>query len=212
MKNLIFVISVILLSALYYNSNALDKITGNQDKLYFDYEKEWIIADSLINQGLPKSALEVVQRIYETAKSEVNQPNYIKAIFYKAKIRRDIEEYDIENAIDEVKADIPIAPFPSKNILHSVLAELYWNYYTNNKYKFLDRSEVVNFKLEDMKTWDLKKIVDEVIENYKLSLENAGNLQSIKLDEYQLLLIKQQIELNYIDGREFRPTLYDLLA
>jgi len=212
MKNLIFVISVILLSALYYNSNALDKITGNQDKLYFDYEKEWIIADSLINQGFPKSALEVVQRIYETAKSEVNQQNYIKAIFYKAKIRRDIEEYDIENAIDEVKADIPIAPFPSKNILHSALAELYWNYYTNNKYKFLDRSEVVNFKLEDMKTWDLKKIVDEVIENYKLSLENAGNLQSIKLDEYQLLLIKQKIELNYIDGREFRPTLYDLLA
>ena len=54
-----------------------------------------------------------------------------------------------------------------KPILHSMIAEQYWNYYQNNRYRFLRRTQTVEFKQEDMRTWDLKKIVEQVILHFK---------------------------------------------
>jgi hypothetical protein len=47
------------------------------------YTKEWKKVDSLAAKGLTKSALEVVNGIYDKAKSESNAPQFVKAIIHR---------------------------------------------------------------------------------------------------------------------------------
>ena len=47
-----------------------------------NYEKEWKQVDDLINKELPKSALEKVRSIYEQAKKDKQETQWVKAIIY----------------------------------------------------------------------------------------------------------------------------------
>ncbi|NTW33365.1 MAG: hypothetical protein HGB12_12210, partial [Bacteroidetes bacterium] len=171
-----------------------------------DYTKAWKKVDSLIDKGLSKSALAEVVIIYTKAKTENNAPNFVKAIMYKMKLQNDYEEDSFENSIKDLKSEIKDATFPVKPILHSVLAEMYWRYYSINRYEWMNRTETVNFKEDDIKTWDLKKLVKEVIYNYVLSLQDVENLKKTKLGIYDEIIIKDTAT------RKLRPTLYDFLA
>ena len=102
-----------------------------------EYEKLWKQVEDFNSKGLPKSALEVVEKIYLKARTEKNTPQYIKAILYKLKLQSDYEEDFLIIAIDELKNEIPSADDPQKQILHSILAEMYWTYFQQNRYNLL---------------------------------------------------------------------------
>ncbi len=142
---------------------------------YKTYDQDWKKVDSLQNKGLPKSALEVVESIYSKAKKENNHPQFIKATLYKLKLKSDFEEDFMESTISDIKNEIEKTNFPDRQILHSIEAELYWRYYQANRYKLLDRSQAINVDLNDIRTWDMKTLVNKVIKNYLASLEDAGN-------------------------------------
>ncbi len=93
---------------------------------YGFYEKDWKKVDSLISAGLPKSALEITENIYNKARQENNHPQFIKATLYKIKLKADFEEEFIETTIADIKAEIKVAEAPAKQLLHSILADVYW--------------------------------------------------------------------------------------
>lgn len=171
-----------------------------------NYEKDWKVTDSLISKGLPKSALEVVNAIYEKAKKANNPTQVIKANLYKLKLSSDYQENYLKKIIDDLNSEIEVSSFPEKQILHSILAQVYWQYYQTNRYKFHNRSETINIDLKDIDTWDLKKILTEVINNYISSLENPQELKKEQLSIYDPILEVQE------GSKNFRPTLYDFLA
>lgn len=170
------------------------------------YEKEWKKVDSLAAKGLTKSALEVIQGIYDKAKAENNSPQFVKAIIHRMKFEQYMEEYSLENALYKLTEEAKEANYPVKPILHSMIAESYWNYYQANRWRFYDRSTTVQFDNKDITTWDLKTIVDQVIKNYQASLQQSDSLKRTPLNIYDDILVKQPA------GRKFRPTLYDFLA
>jgi hypothetical protein len=170
------------------------------------YGDLWKKTDSLANLGLTRSVLDVVKVIYDKAKKENNAPQFVKAVIYKLKFESYITEDDYVKAISDLTEEAKVAKYPVKPVMHSVLAEIYWRYYQQNRYKFLNRTETVDFVQEDVRTWDLRKIVDKVIENYKVSLENADSSKMIAIDLYNNILVTQP------DSKKFRPTLYDFLA
>lgn len=177
-----------------------------------DYDKDWKTVDSLVNYGLPKSALEIVEKIYDRAKNDNNAPNFVKAIIYKAKLQVNTREDSYEQNIKEITEEMNNASFPVKPVLQSMLAEMYWSYYQANRYKVLDRTKTVNFIQEDIKTWDLSKFTEQVIYFYKESLKDAENLQNTKLDIYDEILNDYNNNPTPPNGRAFRPTLYDFLV
>ena len=59
---------------------------------YDEYKKDWKTVDSLVNKGLPQSALSLVEELLERAKNEKNQPQYIKSTLYKIKLQADFQE------------------------------------------------------------------------------------------------------------------------
>ncbi len=187
--------------------------SGYKDKIIIeinsddDYDKAWQKVDSLQNQGLTRSALEVVEQIYEAAKKDNNQPQIIKSFIYKLKFANYTEEDSHQKIVNQVKEEIKNATFPSDAILNSILAQIYWQYYTYNRYRFQNRTETVNFDNEDFQTWDLPLLIKEIVKHYHLSLEQSDNLKLIPITDFNEILIYYDSEHAYL-----RSTLYDLLA
>ncbi len=172
-----------------------------------NYEKLWKRVDSCENKGLTESALKVVETIYEKAKAENNAPQFVKAVIHRMKFKQYKEEFSLEKNIYELAQDAEKSKFPLKPVLQNLLADAYWQYFNNNRWRFYNRSQTVNFKNDDLATWDLKTITWEIIRNYKLSLENADSLKAVQINLFDEVLLKGTSEC-----RKWRPTLYDFLA
>lgn len=199
-------------SLFYTNSFSKEKSINKSPVYLNDYDKDWKTVDSLSNYGLPKSALEIVEKIYDRAKTENNAPNFVKAIIYKSKLKINTREDSYELNIKEVTEEMNNSAFPVKPVLQSMLAELYWSYYQTNRYKILDRTKTVNFVQDDIKTWDLAKFTEKAIYYYKESLSDVSNLQNTKIEIYDEILNDFKNYPTPPNGRAFRHTLFDFLV
>ncbi|HXC06831.1 MAG TPA: MG2 domain-containing protein, partial [Bacteroidia bacterium] len=170
------------------------------------YPREWKKVDSLLNKGLNKSALELVVSIYDKSRKESNAAQSVKALMYRMRLESQMEEYSVEKAIGFLKDEAASSKYPLQPVIHSVLADIYWQYYTNNRWKFYNRTQTVNFKNNDITTWDLNHLVDQCIREYQASLKNVDSLQHTAIDLYDDVLDLHP------ESRHFRPTLYDFLA
>lgn len=186
-------------------------ITFSQTRIspkFNDYKKDYHKADSLRGEGLPKSALLVVGFIYMDAKNTGNIPQMIRSFIYKLSLWADFEDDYAEKAIAEIQKEMKTAKPPMKQFLHSMLAQLYWGYYEYHRYEYLGRTQTVNFKEDDLKTWDLTIFVERTIFHYQQSLKDADILKKTEINLYDAVLVKDTTK----QSQKFRPTLYDLLA
>ena len=171
-----------------------------------DYKKQWKLVEKYANQGLPRSALEVVNEIYEQAKKEDNTPQFIKAVINKISFRSQFEVNYNQKAIGDIHQEIDKSENTMQRaILHSVLGELYWNYYKQNRFQISNRSQV-DVDSNRLSTWDIRTILAEAKKHYLASIEKTQTLSGISLDVYSAILK----ETDYTGG--LRPTLYDFLA
>lgn len=179
-----------------------------------DYAKEWLKVEAFTSKSLPRSALEIVEQIYAKARNENNQPEQVKAVLFKIELSGQIEENSDENAINLVVNEIKTTSFPATSIYHSILAELYWNYYANHRYQWLKRTTTQSTESEDIKTWDLQKLIAKVIQHHLEALKNAAELKNIPRENYKVLLQEDLFsnDQERQDAVKARPTLYDFLA
>lgn len=215
MRTNIFALAILFLVISITPKNicmADEKNSGKSPVFYQDFDKDWKTVDSLVNYGLPKSALEIVLKIYDKAKNENNAPNFVKAVIYKAKLNLNIKEDSQEQNIKDFTEEMNSSSFPVKPILQSMLAEMYWTYYQQNRYKILGRSKTSGFEQDDIKTWDLSKFIEKVIYYYSESLTDTWNLQNTKIEMYDEILNDNNNNKYVPNGRVFRPTLYDFLV
>ncbi|WP_309477280.1 hypothetical protein [Tenacibaculum aquimarinum] len=92
-------------------------------------------------ENLPKSALKVVEDIYAKAEKNNNSPQIVKTLFYKSKFALILEEDAQLKVINQFKNQIEKSSFPTKNVLQNVLANLHWQYFTQNRWKFYQRTK-----------------------------------------------------------------------
>ncbi|WP_196890640.1 alpha-2-macroglobulin family protein [Aureivirga marina] len=171
-----------------------------------NYEKTWEKVEDLEKNGLPKSALKIVDSLFKVAEKEKNNAQIIKIIIAKNHLRTSFEENSETKSIDFLKEQIKVQEFPVNAILENILAKEYWDYFQKNRYRHYNRTRNKEVNNEDFKTWDTYKFL-EVVENlYSESLEKADALKKIKLKDYEAMLV------NIKDSKIFRPTLYDFLA
>lgn len=171
-----------------------------------DYHKQWAKIDSLDRKGLPKSALEEVMKIYTSAQKENNGPQVIKSMIYVMKYNSYLQEDDYVTAIAGLEKMAAESQAPQKQMIHSIIAEVYWGYYSSNRWKFMNRTQTVNFKNEDIRTWDLKTISQQITKHYLLSLTNSNLTKTVSIKSYDDILV------SYTNTRHLRPSVYDFLA
>ena len=170
-----------------------------------DFATQWKRVDELIGKGLTKSALDEVSGIYSSAKKSNNEPQVIKTLLYKMTLQENLEENASIKSIDTLEREITATKEPAKSILQSITAQLYWNYYQQNRYRLYNRTNTVNFNKEDIATWTADDLHRKIGELYLASIQDKNLLQQTKLELFDAIIIKG-------NTRYLRPTLYDLLA
>lgn len=170
------------------------------------YEKLWKDVENFENKGLPKSAMDIVVQISAKAKKENNAKQNIKTLIYKSKYALTLEEDAQLSIINDFKAEIAKSYSPTKNLLESMLANLYWQYFQQHRWQFYNRTKTAETVSDDFRTWDLQTLFDTIHLHYQNSLQDASTLHQTPLKDYDELLITQE------NSKLFRPTLYDLLS
>jgi uncharacterized protein YfaS (alpha-2-macroglobulin family) len=171
-----------------------------------NYEDLWTKVEQLEVEGLPKSALKIIEDISKKAAKDKNSPQFIKTMLYKSKFALVLEEDAQLSIINDFKNQIELREFPTKNVLESMLANLYWQYFNQHRWQFYNRTKTAEkVDIVDFRTWDLQTLFDEIHMHYQNSLQNGLMLQQEKLENFSVLLNEQK------DSKIYRPTLFDFL-
>ena len=173
----------------------------------FDYSARWKEADKLWKKGLYKTMAEKVDAIYAQAARENKTDQQVKALIYSLMAIQMTEDESIQTSIQKINALLRDAKHPASAVLHSILGELYWQYYTSNRWRFQNRGMPADNHPDDIATWDLRTIASQMIREFRLSLENVTALQAMNIGDFPAMLYPGGAQ-----ERALRPTLYDFLA
>jgi len=199
-------IRFILLTCLLIIFTAPDILSSQSTKTDTFYKNKWKEVDNFFKKGLPKSANKDIELIYRRSKKENNSAQFIKSLIYKMKYNQNVEEESVVKINNFLREELKQSEFPVTPVLHSLIADNYWSYYSRNRYKILNRSQTVELDENDIRTWDINKITEQAIHHYALSLAEAKKLQQTKISIYD------EITKGDKTTRIFRPTLYDFLV
>jgi uncharacterized protein YfaS (alpha-2-macroglobulin family) len=179
---------------------------AQKNKMNNNYASEWSKADSFINRGLPKSAITVAQGILKDALAKKDSPNAIKAnLFLMSADARTEEGSGVEN-IKKAESFIATSVGAEKAIWESITAQMYWNYFQQNRWKFYSRTAMAETKSDDIDTWDPPAYFKKIATLYQASIEDREALKSIPVERYAPIVIEG------VHTRNLRPALYDLLV
>ena len=176
-----------------------------------NYASEWKEVAEFDKNKLPKSALEVVNKIFIKAKKANNGEQIIKALLYKASYEQVLQENSFNTSLDLFKAEAEKAKSPNKNIIYSIIAKQYWSYYQSNRWQIQNRTHTDGLDEKDIKTWDIRKIIEEASKYYLLSIENIDNLSRTPLNAYTEIITNGK-DNKQKSTEKYRPFLYDFLA
>ncbi|WP_179376743.1 alpha-2-macroglobulin family protein [Winogradskyella wichelsiae] len=172
-----------------------------------DFENQWTEVTKLENEGLTKSASDLVETIYKDAVKAENTQQRIKALFHISKYILTLEEDAQLTIVSRFESEIDTSKdLVTKHLLENILATMYWQYFQQSRYQFYNRTKTSEKVSDDFRTWDLETIFNEIHTYYQRSLENGILLQQESLSNYSLLLKETG------NSKEYRPTLYDLLS
>ncbi|WP_282044213.1 alpha-2-macroglobulin family protein [Winogradskyella flava] len=171
-----------------------------------DFDSDWEKIATLENDGLTKSASDLVDTIYKNAIKANNEQQQIKALLHKSKYMLILEEDAQLNIVNLFKSEIDKTDnIITKHLLENMLATMYWQYFQQNRYQFYNRTKTSDKVSDDFRTWDLETLFSEVHFYYQRSLENGLLLQQESLEKYKLLLNETK------GSKIYRPTVFDLL-
>lgn len=170
------------------------------------YNTKWQEVEKLEREGLTKSASNLVDKIFENAKNDKDATQSIKALIHQSKYLQVLEEDSQLKIVTNFKSEIETSDTVTKHLLENLLANLYWQYFQQNRYKFYNRSKTDKKVSDDFRTWDLETLFTEIHRYFQCSLQNGLLLQQETLDNYKTLLIEVE------GSKVYRPTLYDFLS
>lgn len=108
---------------------------------------------------------------------------------------------ETEQSAASMKNDVP-----SVSVLQSMVAQLYYRYYMNNRWQIDGRTPLIGYVPEDMQVWSANIFEDSIRTYINRSLEHASVLQQTPVSLFNEILTEGE------DSPELRPTVYDFLA
>jgi len=169
-----------------------------------DYSAEWKKIDSLVQQGLPESAMKEVESLYQRAKNDNNPPQIVKTVLYLGRFTGELQEEGQSKAIQLMEEELKTSSFPMRPIFQSYLGQAYNNYLNQNRWRFRDRTSTAE-PTGDFTAWSPNQILQKSRMLMLASVEN-DKTKLIKSKDFSAILTEGK------NTEALRPTLYDILA
>lgn len=163
-----------------------------------------ILATAFIVKATRTSA--DVKAITEAIKKQ-DTAQLIQALITRMSQQMEKDDEVFPELIKEVEEYAAQCSAPAgKAVLHSMVAQMYNNYYVRNSRTINQRTNLSGYVPEDIREWTSNLFTDKIKEELTASLQPAGILQQTPVSTYNAILEKGK------DSPELRPTLYDFLA
>ncbi|NJK87046.1 MAG: hypothetical protein HC906_14785 [Bacteroidales bacterium] len=154
------------------------------------YSHYWNKIDSLENLGLPRTALKLVDEVFTLAQKEKNQDQLVKALIYTMKFEYAFNPDHYKKQINRLEEFHKTAGKHVKPLIHSMLGEMYRQYFQNNRWKYYNRTQTKDFEPNDIDTWDLDKLLSTAREHYLTSISSSQIAKDIPLNNLYSEIIK----------------------
>ena len=169
-------------------------------------QQDWQQVDDAVAAGKPRTAINLLEPIIKVAMNEKQYDEAIKAVVKRAWLEGEIQGNKPEERITRLEAEIDPAPPEMKPTMEGILANWYWQYFQQNRWRFAGRTQTSTPPGEDFTTWDLQRLFSEIDRHFQASLADSDSLKQIPVAEFDQLLEKGNAPDSY------RPTLFDILA
>ena len=166
----------------------------------------WQKVREATGKGLPRTALESLPAIIETAERDHAWAEAVRAVMLRIALEARIQGNKPEEKITRLQAELSRVPAPMRPTMEAVLAEWYWQYFQDNRWRFMQRSQTATAPGDDFTAWDLKRIYAEIDLHFSRALADSATLRHTPIGDWEDLLTGG----NSPDG--YRPTLYDFVA
>ena len=162
-------------------------------------EDQWKHIDSLLKLRMEKSADLIIDQIYEKSKRGNNIEDFVHSLFYKAK------QNNKTTFIAELENEIQNSNTPRKQILHSVIAETYVQYYKNYRWEINERTKILQDSSLKLGEWSKNDFFENISRHFRSSLQDADTLQKVFFSDNSII-----IEDSTLAG--YNPSLFEMLA
>jgi len=166
----------------------------------------WKGVEDAVQKGLPRTAITNLDLIIPAAIREKAHGEAAKAIARKIVLEGNIQGNKAEEKITRMEAEIAKAPKEIVPLLDAIVANWYWHYFQNNRWRFMQRTQTAQAPGKDFTTWDLPRLFTEIDKQFGKALASADTLKKTPIATFDDLLQKGTVPDAY------RPTLYDFIA
>lgn len=201
MKNTRSILLILLLS-LYSTS-------FSQIPTRFSFEEKWTLVEQHIEQQLPESALGELKQMLVMAERYNQADEIFKIRLHQFRLQLEIDpDLSIQVLKEfEVMAD-GFTDAPDRAIVHAMLADLYFQYYSDRQWQINRRTELesTNPLNDDVDSWTRQQYLQKISALMHTAMSDPATLKSTPLYKVDKYFSR---ELLHIDRA---PTLFDYLA
>ncbi len=169
-------------------------------------DAQWKEVEDARHKGLPKTAIEKLEAIIRNSTADKANAEAIKAIALKIALEAEIQGGKAEEKILRMQAKSENAPAEMRPVMEAILAHWYWQYFEQNRWRFMQRTQTAVSAGPDIQTWDLAHILAEIDRHFTAALANEAALKATPVADFNDLLLKGSAPDSY------RPTMFDFLA
>lgn len=171
------------------------------------YTKQWQQVEDYQKQSLPKSAIKEVEAILQQAIGEKNTPQVMKAYVYLNDLNYKIDTDHDFNYIGKLEDLIKnSSSVTDKALIHSVLADLYFQHYDDDRWTIDDRTNLADDIIpDDIKEWTVNNYINKIYQHLQAAIKDKTTLEKDVTKSYDDI-----IDLGP-DSRIYRPSLYDFV-
>ena len=187
------------------DTNQPVEVDANQP-VEVDLNQLWQLVADAVEKGLPQTAIEYLKEIIPLAIENEKYGVAMKAICKQLVLEANIQGNKPEEKITRLTEEIEKAPELLKPLLNLVLAEWYWQYYQNNRWRFSERDATAAIVDTDFTTWDSPRLLSKIDDLYTQVLSQEEQLKSISMDMFTDFFTLGDVPASY------RPTLFDFAA
>src|SRR6266446_3295492 len=141
-------------------------------------DAQWKQVDEAIRKGLPKTAITNLDPIIQAALRDRAYAEAVKAIGRKIALEGNIQGNKPEEKITRLEAEIAKAPREMVPVMDTLLADWYWQYFQQNRWRFMQRTATAQPPGRDFTTWDLPRIFAEIDKQFTSALANEDVLKN----------------------------------
>ena len=172
------------------------------------FKKLWAKYDTSVEQGLPKTGIDILSKIQEKAKNKKDIGHYFKATYLKAEQSMSLGDSDTKKNIQELEDWLAGVDTPDqKAILSAILFSNYLDYFNNNRYKFNELTDIESSEKpsEDIDQWTVNQYQTRINDLYDAIWADSQFLLNKSAKDYIPFIEIQDF------GKYFNHDLYHVL-